>query len=868
VAGFDTIRGIGFQQACALDDAVDLVLDPEAALLRVEGAEDVVDYETVAADGRRLRVRQAKTRQEPGTWSAGELAPILRAWAELGDADGPEFAFVTDGQLGESGVALRRLLEAARAGATKTEFDAMVEAIPRVKIDVPAVSLLRRVELVTRAGTVGSVLERLELRVLRLIERGRVATADDATAVVDRLFRLLFEVGGERLPWQREVTKQQILDALGLTGQQVTGGGAWNGQARDAYQAQLLTRPTRPDILVLDVLQVGAGPRVLQLGDGPLAAEAAAPQPPEVMLEAMQSLLVGPTGTGKTTCLDTLSEQAASRGGVPVLLRADGHLPGILPRRVHEAVAGVLGQRLTAVGVEQLLADPGLLLLIDGVSEVDSDTRAALAHDLQTLAAQRAVQVIGTGRDLAAVRSVVPQAGDSAAFALVGLSPADRRAIARARKPEDPESTVAQIEGTLGDAVDNPLLFGMAITVGGEQAGSIQSRPQVYREFLAGLAARARLVDTDVTFAALGMAWSELLAGSRRATDGYEWRQLLAVALERLDGTGAFAGHATNAGLVLAEAQAMGLLVRPDLDAGLVPLHDSFADYLAGVTLARDWIELPGPLVPAQDEQVLFAVEIAGLSDGLTERLVDENPLLACRVAAMPEAEGAGLDPERVAGLLATLVAGAELPSLAGRGGVRVLDTEEVVGVVLVDGPSGPVELPEFNQLAAEDPSWLFLPGTGSLAVALNVWASAVRAALQPTRRLSPRLVPTNPDAVVEELVEHEMACTELLTTTVKRILPSPAVGDRVLSVLDRGLVAVVEDPQPGPYGRPEIPVVYRRGGGETLVVRDGDPRVDKAQLSTYGDADQLLHRHPVRETAKGVLDTLEALAAKRWPAP
>jgi hypothetical protein len=156
VAGFDTIRGIGFQQACALDDAVDLVLDPEAALLlRVEGAEDVVDYETVAADGRRLRVRQAKTRQEPGTWSAGELAPILRAWAELGDADSAEFAFVTDGQLGESGVALRKLLEAARAGATQTELDAMAEAIPRVKIDLPAVSLLRRVELVTRSGTVG-----------------------------------------------------------------------------------------------------------------------------------------------------------------------------------------------------------------------------------------------------------------------------------------------------------------------------------------------------------------------------------------------------------------------------------------------------------------------------------------------------------------------------------------------------------------------------------------------------------------------------------------------------------------------------------------------------------------------------------------
>jgi hypothetical protein len=65
-----------------------------------------------------------------------------------------------------------------------------------------------------------------------------------------------------------------------------------------------------------------------------------------------------------------------------------------------------------------------------------------------------------------------------------------------------------------------------------------------------------------------------------------------------------------------------------------------------------------------------------------------------------------------------------------------------------------------------------------------------------------------------------------------------------------------------------EIPVAYRRGGGETLVVRDGDPRVDKSQLSTHGVADLLLHRHPVRATAKVVLDTLEALTAKSWPAP
>jgi hypothetical protein len=89
-----------------------------------------------------------------------------------------------------------------------------------------------------------------------------------------------------------------------------------------------------------------------------------------------------------------------------------------------------------------------------------------------------------------------------------------------------------------------------------------------------------------------------------------------------------------------------------------------------------------------------------------------------------------------------------------------------------------------------------------------------------------------------------------------------------VLQTLDSGIVAVVGDPQPGPSGRPEVPVTYRRGGGRVLVVRDGDPRVDPAQLSTYGRADGLLDQDRERESAVRVLDALKALTAQTWPAP
>jgi energy-coupling factor transporter ATP-binding protein EcfA2 len=867
VAGVDTVRGIGFQQACAIGDAIDLVTNPTAAVLRVEGTDDIVDYETVAADCQRLRVRQAKTRQAPRTWSASDIAEVLDAWAKLSDADGAELAFVSDGQLGKTGVALEKIIEAAKAGATQAELDAMAKIIPGIRIRLPPASLLRRVELFTRAGTLERVLDGLELRVFRLMERARVATTEDARTAVDRLFRRLFEVGGQRLPAARELSRQQILDVLGLTHEEVTAGGAWDAQARETYRTRVLGEPVRPDTVVLNLLEIDVGPRVLQLLDGPIASTSTTGQPPGALLAARQVVLVGPTGTGKTTTLAMVRHLAAEREGVPVMLRADGHLPGALGRRVHETVATVLGGRLTVGGAQRLLADEGLLLLVDGVSEVDAGTREALRHDLRALAAERSLRVVAAGRDLATTRSVLPDGMSASGFSPIGLSRADRRQIAEARIGHDAVRQVAHIEETLGDAVDNPLLFGMAVVVN-KQGGPIQSRPQVYQEFLAGLAARAQLVETDTSFATLGMAWSGLLATSRRATDGYEWRRLLADALRRLDGVGAFAGHAVTANEILHDAQAMGLLTRPDLDAGLVPLHDSFADYLAGAAVARGWATLAASLVPAQDEQALFAVQIGGLDDALADRLAVENPLLACRVAALAGVEPGSADPERVGALLVKLVAGATLPPLTGRGGVRLLHDPGVLGIVLVDGPCELVDLPQFHRLAATNPSWLLPAGSGSLAVAVNVWASAVRAAVLPQRRLFPSRVPEDADAVVAALVEHETACAELLRSTVEWALPSPATGGRVLEALGTGVAAVVGDPFAGPFGRPQVPVTYSRGCGEILVVREGDRRVDTSQLHTSGVADGLLRHHPAVETARRVLDTLKALTARTWPAP
>jgi hypothetical protein len=61
---------------------VGLLVEGHGEAVTIEGAADVVDYEVLDRGGRPIAVRPAKTRQEPGTWGANELAKILLAWRE------------------------------------------------------------------------------------------------------------------------------------------------------------------------------------------------------------------------------------------------------------------------------------------------------------------------------------------------------------------------------------------------------------------------------------------------------------------------------------------------------------------------------------------------------------------------------------------------------------------------------------------------------------------------------------------------------------------------------------------------------------------------------------------------------------------
>jgi hypothetical protein len=56
---------------------IDLVVDSDADTVVIEGSEDLIDDKILDSNGQRLALRQAKSRQEPGTRGLPGLARIL-----------------------------------------------------------------------------------------------------------------------------------------------------------------------------------------------------------------------------------------------------------------------------------------------------------------------------------------------------------------------------------------------------------------------------------------------------------------------------------------------------------------------------------------------------------------------------------------------------------------------------------------------------------------------------------------------------------------------------------------------------------------------------------------------------------------------
>lgn len=395
--------------------------------------------------------------------------------------------------------------------------------------------------------------------------------------------------------------------------------------------------------------------------------------------------------------------------------------------------------------------------------------------------------------------------------------------------------------------------------------GVPDSRAEVYRQFLTGLAVRARVSEDDVALAALGVAWAELIGRGLRAADHYTWRSVLGAVLDQLAVLPAWRGHAGTAEGTLELAQRMGVLTRlVDPDSGLAPLHDSFADFLAARAIIRGETRLPPRLNTGYDETLLFMVEMAGLDDTLADRLADENPLLACRVARLRQAHGQA-DAGRVGTLLQALAAGRPLPLLA-EPGIQLFRHERFTGAVLAGDHHGTTDQAQFDALIRDHPAVMVPADTGSLQLAVQLWAAAVTRACRPGARVFQPAPPADPDLATVLLPAYLREVEQEMRRLASICLPD-AVRDSVLAAVGpRGVVAYVGDPVPGRLGGLEVPVCYRRSSEYVVVRADREP--PEARELAQGTLAGMMRLHPAEQAAKEIGEALSVLTHNAWPQP
>jgi hypothetical protein len=467
MGGVETVRGIGYQHAHAVLCALDVLADDALGAIRVEGTADVMDIEIHNTQGAVVLAKQVKIRSSGYSWGQKELLDIMRAWAGLKIASGADFEFLTDGRLGPTGEKVRRALDAA----SSEQYSELAELLGVAEAS-PICLTLKRARIrqdVTGVEMVLLAAER-EVRAWLTDSRNDADADEQARQAVDRLFRLLSVRAGEADPAARVVPRDEIAETLGgLTHVEVSD--RWPGTLRNIYTAaaaqseEILISPRLADLdLGYSPGRLGfAGSEERQTSDGTFPLD-------DLLTKTGPSILAGPTGSGKSSATRLLRTEAAAAGFVVLVGHAETYVPGRLDALAADALGSVVRKQLPAITGRQVLNDPQVLVVVDGVSEVPLEVREALRDELRaSVAAYRGARVLLVGRDAAALMSALPISTATRRYHLAAWNSLDRReAIRRTvldeHMTDDFASAIAaRVERPLGDAANNPMLFTMAL---------------------------------------------------------------------------------------------------------------------------------------------------------------------------------------------------------------------------------------------------------------------------------------------------------------------------------------------------------------------------------------------------------------------
>lgn len=793
MAGVDTVRGINYQHCHAILTALDVLGDDELAGIRVEGTEDLLDIEVHALAGAHVtsgepaqtvvvRALQVKSRIAPYTWSRGELATVLRRWTSLPLAATAKFEFVTDAPLGPSGQAVADALLAAEAGDTGALGDLLATESGDSLRDIAS-----RVSVRAEAGTVEGLLLEAEREVRSQIAggRNRKDVQLEGEAAVTRLFRLLSLRAGERNESDRFVSRAEIADVVGgVSG--LRPADRWLTALRHEYLKSLAALPQ----------PAAVHPKLSRWDERRSDAEEDTIE--DLLHSSMPTVLAGRTGSGKSTAAALLRHEGANAETPTVICQAEAYLAQRLDSLVADAIGAIVGRDIPRHAGRQALNDPQVIVVIDGVSETPALVRRALGAEVRPhVAGAIGARIILVGRDEIATASLMPSTTNVARVGVTSFAYQERRDLAqrvlfpdeqhtgddpvqssetrsRARRDEATGAAVAQVQRALGDAAGNPLLLTLGLTLVRDGA-SFRNRSSLYSLTIDRLAARGSTTEIHVAEAVLGIVFAHLLDTGRRYANPLEWQRLVGEAVRDLAKTGVAIDRDEVQQSLLSSGVVNAIVTGIGHTQMRGPIHDSFADYLAGVAHADNLAALPPRLSVDDEQRVLFTAEMAGVSHSLSCAVAEAIPFTLVPMSAYDRRTITQDTPREVEELLSTV-----LPESAGlRVEILAEGTHTVAQLIQVqDEPAR-----RYGQIVnGYHPRIVCEPGHSPLAIAVRLWRLALRARMTPSPEARPRR-PRSLSEAREQVETHAILTQSALRVLLSRVAP-PQSSERLAAAI------------------------------------------------------------------------------------
>ena len=627
--------------------------------------------------------------------------------------------------------------------------------------------------------------------------------------MVNRLFRRIALVDNHG-PHSTTLTRTEAAELIGLAEADVSTGSTWDIDLKLRY-CQAIEALPNPDLIV--ALDAVGGGTPTQTDSAALdlvltGSTATDILTTENLASNPQDLaLVGPAGSGKSTMLRAVAIESARSQLLPILIDAK-RVNGNLDRQIRVAVERTLNRGISLAAVSRIRREPDLVLLLDRAADLESVELEALTSTLSELRLfNPTVRVLVSGRSTGRAA-----AWGMPVYRVNGLTAQGRRSIASALLIENPDGVCRKIEDALGDAVENPLIFRLALSV--DRLQEDPSTPaEAYQEFLKVLEVRST-IPTEAVYVVLGVVAWGLVGSAFPSMDRHAWFDHLSSAIVALNQQGL--SSLPDAETISTAGQQIGLFVVEPWD-DVKWLHDSFIEFLAAWTIQRGHMPLPENASPRWANSLDLLSQVAGMSDELA-RLVCSDQLLAQRMASRDNRDAASSSAAHIAELVQLLRAplGDADPAQDARGLRLWLSGERVIAALHPDEQSRTVsDLAEVEFATA--PIGLFVRGPGPpLELAVQLWRLLVDGFLADQFEGADLPIPTSRDelarAIESRFVEDRVALEELAS----RVCPT-RVQDVVGQARLLGLRGIVGPEVDGPGGRMH-PLWYETTGGDVHV--------------------------------------------------